>query len=118
MYKVTKKCPHCDTALEFATDLGQRMVFTAHDDGFCAMVTRERVRMLEQVILSQRESYERSIADRMRSLKAYLAKRGLPSLDEMLRPEREMNEVKLKMAQSDRVGVFIADMFKDPAPPG
>lgn len=111
MYEITKKCPHCDTALEFAVD-GRSLMFTAHDDRFCAVVTRGRVKMLEQVILSQRESYERSIADRMRRVDAYLAKRGLPSLDEMLRPEREMNEVKLKMAQS---GVSIAGMFKDEA---
>lgn len=107
MYKVTKKCPHCDTALEFATDLGQRMVFTAHDDGFCAMVTRERVRMLEQVILSQRESYERSISDRMRTIDKMLVSRGLPSLDELSRPERERADVLKVMALRDQSGDMI-----------
>lgn len=107
MYKVTKKCPHCDTALEFTTDLGQRMVFTAHDDGFCAMVTRERVRMLEQVILSQRESYERSISDRMRTIDKMLVSRGLPSLDELSRPERERADVLKVMALRDQSGDMI-----------
>jgi hypothetical protein len=92
----TKKCPHCDTALEFTTDLGKCMVFTAHDDRFCTLVTRERVRMLEQVILSQRESYERRIADEIRGIDAMLVKRGLPTLDEMAKPERDRGALKLE----------------------
>lgn len=107
MYKTTKKCPHCDTALEFITDLGQRMVFTAHDDTFCAMLTRERVRMLEQAILSQRESYERSIAARLRGIDEMLVRRGLPTLAELAKPDLERVALMREMALRDQSGDLI-----------
>lgn len=76
---ITKKCPHCDTTLEFES-AGKRFRFTAHDEAFCNAGTRERVRMLEQVLLSQREAYERKIAAYERRVDATLAKHGLPSM--------------------------------------
>lgn len=44
-----KKCDLCDTVLEFEQD-GQRLVFTAHDAAFCALATKDRIRMLTQAL--------------------------------------------------------------------
>ena len=78
-YEVTKKCPYCDTPLEFMT-CGKKMVFTAHDDTYCHRVTRERVKMLEVALLAQREAYERSVEQHLRAVDDMLAKEGLPSM--------------------------------------
>lgn len=57
----TKRCPHCDTALEFESG-GQRLAFTAHDEKFYTLVTRDRVQFLKQAMQAEREAYERSNA--------------------------------------------------------
>lgn len=91
---VTKRCPHCDTALEFQPITGGRVVFTAHDDAFCHLATRERVRMLEQVLLGQREAYERAIERQRRWVDEVLSDAGLPSLAE----RAKLDEFKRAMA--------------------
>jgi hypothetical protein len=78
---ITKRCPHCDTALEF-TLAGKRVVFTAHDETFCNIGTRERVRLLERAMLSQREAYERSFDRLKRSINTMLVEHGLPTLED------------------------------------
>lgn len=78
---IVKKCPHCDTALEFES-AGQRVVFTAHDEKFCHLATRERVHMLERALLGQREAYERRIKDYERRVDEMLSQHGLPTLAE------------------------------------
>lgn len=79
---VTKRCPHCDTALEFEPVAGGRLVFTAHDEQFCHDAARERVKMLESVLLAQREAYERAFERQRRWMDKVLADAGLPSLAE------------------------------------
>jgi hypothetical protein len=106
---ITKKCPHCDTALEFES-CGQVVVFNAHDDAFCHLATRERVRMLEQVLLGQREAYERAIERQRRWLDGVLADAGLPSLEE----RAKMAELKHLMAKRDLDPNALADQFKGP----
>lgn len=90
---VTKRCPHCDTALEFIS-CGQRIVFTAHDDEFCNGATRHRVKLLEHVLLSQREAYERLVSKLERRVDVVLAEHGLPSL----REQAKEHEVEAKIA--------------------
>ena len=90
---ITKRCEHCDTALEFES-AGKRVRFTAHDDAFCHAATRERVRTLGQVLLSQREAYERKIAAYERRVDAMLAKHGLPSLRDQA-SEHEIEAVRI-----------------------
>jgi hypothetical protein len=87
---VTKRCPHCDTALEFEPITGGRVVFTAHDDAFCHLATRERVRMLQQVLFANQEAYERKFEHHKRRLNEMLAKHGLPSLDEQAAKAEEI----------------------------
>jgi hypothetical protein len=104
---VTKKCPHCDTALEFES-AGQLVVFTAHDDAFCDLATRERVRMLEQVLLAQREAYERAIERHRRWFDKILADNKLPSLAE----RAAHAELKRHMAERQHLDAeAVADMF-------
>jgi hypothetical protein len=93
---ITKKCPHCDTALEFMAD-GLRFTFKAHDDAFCFALTRERVRVLERALLEQREAYERRIARIERDWEQMLATHGLPSLKE--RRTAAEAEALVRMAQ-------------------
>ncbi len=78
---VTKKCPHCDTAIEFQS-AGQHVLFIAHDEASCHALTRYRVHMLERALIDQREAYEREIAAFKRSIDKMLAAHGLPSLAE------------------------------------
>lgn len=103
--QVTKRCPHCDTALEFEPITGGRLVFTAHDEQFCYAATRERVKMLESVLLAQREAYERAIERQRRWMDKVLADAGLPSLAE----RAKLDEVKRAMASqlSDLNGLGV-----------
>jgi hypothetical protein len=94
---ITKKCPHCDTALEFTSD-GLRLTFKAHDDTFCFALTRERVRLLERVMLEQREAYERRVSRIERDVDKLLAEHGLPSLKE--RRTAAEAEALVRMAQT------------------
>lgn len=94
---VTKKCPHCDTALEFVSN-GQRVVFTAHDDQFCMWATRERVKLLEGVLLAQRESYERHVDRFKRRVNKMLAEHGIPSIEEQAKAASVEHEIRVKMA--------------------
>lgn len=96
---VTKRCSHCDTALEFEPVTGGRVVFTAHDDQFCRDATRERVKMLEAVLLSQREAYERAFERQRRWLDSVLKEHGLPSLAE----RAKIDELKRAMAEQQRI---------------
>jgi hypothetical protein len=94
---ITKKCPHCNTALEFTSD-GLHVTFKAHDDEFCFALTRERVRVLERAMLEQREAYERRMARIERDVNKLLAEHGLPSLKER-RAAAEM-EALVRMTQT------------------
>lgn len=106
--QVTKKCPHCDTALEFEPITGGRLVFTAHDEPFCHAATRERVKMLEQVLLAQREAYERAIERHRRWFDKILADAKLPSLAE------RAEVADLKRSAADRVAeaTVLSDLFR------
>ena len=83
-FTTTKMCEYCQTAIEFATPGGQGFAFRAHDAAFCAIATRERVRILERALVDQRELYERAIERAIerwtRAVDELLAKHGLPSL--------------------------------------
>lgn len=81
MSPTTKRCPHCDTALEFESG-GQRLAFTAHDEKFCTLVTRDRVRFLMQAMQAEREAYERSVAALRRQTNEMLKRHGISSLEE------------------------------------
>lgn len=107
---ITKRCPHCDTALEFK--IGQHMCFTAHDDASCHLATRERVHILERALIEQRESYERHIADYRRSVDRLLVEHGLPTLEE--RAKRHEAAALLVLAQS---GVLDLSGLGDCSPP-
>lgn len=76
---VTKRCPYCDTTLEFESG-GKRFTFKAHDEAFCVIGTRGRVKMLEQVIVRQRETFEHYITAAHRRFDQIMAEAGLPSL--------------------------------------
>ncbi len=111
---ITKKCPHCDTALEFMAD-GLRFTFKAHDDAFCFALTRERVRVLERAMLEQREAYERRMARIERDVNKLLAEHGLPSLKE--RGAAAEMEARVRMVQA--VGPFDIPIIVDASmPPG
>lgn len=80
--EISKKCPHCDTVLEFE-DGSRHVMFTAHDDAFCHLATRDRVRLLEQALVTQRETYEHHIDRFKRRVDEMLTKHGLPTLTEL-----------------------------------
>lgn len=94
---ITKRCSHCDTALEFEPITGGRVrvVFTAHDEKFCAAATRDRVHLLERVLLEQREAYERALARQRRWIDKVMRDNGLPTT-----AERAEDDVRRAMAST------------------
>ena len=68
MEPIDGKCPLCDTNLVHQMPNGVRMVFTLHDQEFCDLMTRDRIRMLQRVLKNSREYHE---VDRDRLSRAY-----------------------------------------------
>lgn len=77
----TKRCDLCDTVLEFEAD-GQRFAFTAHTPELCRAGTIERIRHLQQALVTQQEVAERAIRRVVRDADRTLADAGLETLTE------------------------------------
>jgi hypothetical protein len=104
---VVKKCPHCDTALEFES-AGQSVVFTKHDDVFCNAMTRRRVQDLQQALVDQSELYGHAIRRQLRSFDKILTDSGLPSMEERSK-RAELQCLKLELTLDARA---LANQFK------
>lgn len=98
-----KKCAHCDTTLEFDLGDGRRMTFAAHDEAFCRDMTRHRVRVLSDALVSQREVYEHKFTEYRRRVDLMLAENGLPSLNDR---ESEARAQAVLMASQMDMAVF------------